>query len=147
MLLYGVRPEPSPSEANGGANEDADTPMATADDLDTGGDADAYAPQRRACAELGAVMMALLPALDANDSSKTQAAISLYLSVLSNCVAFTGSQDLPVEGGSGVLELGLSAEDFVVGFLQRVFQVIGNLELPGGAADGTSGGRCAADAS
>jgi hypothetical protein len=116
MLLVGLKPD--------GLNKQMD------------GDGVDFLPQKVACQELGSVMMVLLPGIDVNDQSKTMATISFYLSVLSNCVAFTG-QDLPAVEGGGVLELGFYVEDFVIGFLQRVFGVINDLEVTSGAADGT----------
>lgn len=126
MLLVGLKPD---------APEDGDVPMA--------GDLPDFAPQRLACEQLGAVMMALLPGIDANDAKKTKATITLYLSVFSNCVAITGV-DMPAEDGDGVLQLGFCIEEFAVGLIQRLFSVIQDLEVPAGAADGTSSVGCAA---
>ena len=129
MLLVGLEP--------------VDDAMGGAVSMDDDANGDAFAQQKRACAELGAAMMALLPGIDANDQKKTMVTVSFYLSVLSNCVAFTGA-DLPAEEGDGVLQLGLYCEDFVVALLGRVFGVIGALEVTAGSADGTSSaGRCA----
>ena len=128
MLLTGLHPEP--------LVDGVDAHMATGDD--DGGTDDSFAPQRAACTFLGEAMMALLPGIDANDQDKSMATISFYLAVLSNCVAFTGV-DQPAEEGTGVLQLGFCAEDFVIGFLQRLFGVIGDLEVTAGSADGTTG--------
>lgn len=121
LLLHGLHPEP-PSD---GAMDS------------TGDAAEPFAAQRLACEELGAVMIALLPGIDANDAEKTTATIALYLSVLSNCVAFTG-RDNPPQEGEAVLELGFYAEEFVLGFLQRLFGLMQDVDVSDSTADGTS---------
>jgi hypothetical protein len=126
MLLVGLHPEPQGGDA---ANDDAT--MAVEDD-----EGEPFAAQKRACAELGSAMMALLPGIDANDQDKTMATLGFYLSVLSNCVRFTGVEAPDQEGA---LQLGFCAEDFVIGFLQRIFGAIGDLEVTAGSADGTIG--------
>lgn len=128
MLLVGLHPEPEDLAASGLDAEDLHEPP--------------FADQRRACAELGRAMTALLPGIDANDHDKTMATIAFYLAVLSNCVRFTG-HDFPAEAGSETLELDFCAEDFVFAFLQRFFGAVGDLEVNVGTADGTSGGDSA----
>lgn len=124
LLLHGLH-----ADAPEGAEDDA---MAV-----TAGDGEAFAAQELACEELGAVMLALLPGIDANDSGKTTATIALYLSVLSNCVAFTG-RDYPAKDGEAVLELGFYAEEFVLGFLGRLFGLMQDVDVSDSTADGTS---------
>jgi hypothetical protein len=120
MLLHGLHPEKqngSIAPANGAADTSA---------------------QELACQELGAAMVALLPGIDANDEKKALATLEFYLSVLSNCVAFTG-QDYPAKEGEAVIELGFYVEEFVLGFLQRFFGLMRDLSTSGGAAvDGSS---------
>jgi hypothetical protein len=127
MLLHGLRPE-----ERGCKNQIAQEAM------EMSNRAIDMSAQELACQELGAAMVALLPGIDANDERKTLATLEFYLSVLSNCVAFTG-QDYPAKEGEAVLELGFYAEEFVLGFLQRFFGLILDLSNAGGAAvDGSS---------
>lgn len=84
-------------------------------------------PHELACQEIAGAMMQLLPGLDANDQPKTERTICFYLTVFSNCVAFTGL-DLPREGDEAVIEFPMYISDFVTQLLEHLFGVIDALK-------------------
>ena len=89
--------------------------------------AESLTPHQLACQEIAGAMMLLLPGLDANDQAKTERTIGFYLTVFSNCAAFTGL-DLPREGDEAVIEFPMYISDFVTQLLEHLFGVIDALK-------------------
>lgn len=83
-------------------------------------------------------MMLLLPGLDANDQTKSEATIAFYLSVFGNCVAVTGL-DAPPEPELASIDLPLYLCDFVPQFVQQLFGVIDALKGNTSAVDSADG--------
>lgn len=100
--------------------------------------AESLTPHQLACQELGGAMMMLLPGLDANDQAKTERTIGFYLTMFSNCVAFTGL-DLQAEGDEAVVELPIYISDFVTQLVRQLFSVIDALKgYAGGGVDNSN---------
>jgi hypothetical protein len=99
--------------------------------------AESMTPHELSCHVIAGAMTLLLPGLDANDQAKTERTIGFYLTVFSNCVAFTGL-DLPREGDEAVIEFPFYVADFVTQLLEHLFAVIDALKgHVGGGVDNT----------
>eukprot|EP00892_Ulva_mutabilis_P003225 jgi/Ulvmu1/12903/UM098_0091.1 len=95
-------------------------------------------PHGLACQEIATAMMLLLPGLDANDQSKSEATLAFYLSVFGNCVTVRGL-DAPPEPEKPAIELPLYLCDFVPQFIQQLFGVIDVLKGNTSAVDSADG--------
>lgn len=96
-------------------------------------------------------MELVLPGLDVNDQNKSEATISLWLSILSNCVAFRGTRDPPTAQNApdserlrSAVPLAFDAEDFVLELLRRLAALIDHVDAHGHAGDVEGSSGCGA---
>lgn len=123
MLLHGLPAEEDTSDA-----AYATDPSAT--------------PQQRACMHIGRLMELLLPAIDANDETKLDSALSFFNAVLCSTVKLCSATatDASVATAASVgLPLGIDLRSWAVELVERLFEVAvtlhGTREASGHADD------------